>query len=159
MKKDLIFEKWKCPNSPVVGISWYEADAFTKWLTAKRDDGNTYRLLKENEWEAAAGGKEGMEYPWKGEWDKNKCNNGETDIHKTSPVGIFKSGNTPEGISDLSGNVWEWCMDWYDKDRPDRVLRGGSWGFNARYCRSAYRNYNHPDDRRSNIGFRLMFVP
>ena len=119
--------KWKCPNSPVVGVSWYEAEAFAEWLTAQRKDGNTYRLPKENEWEAAAGGKEGRLYPWGDKWDKNRCNNGENSIDKTSPVGIFESGNTPEGISDLSGNVWEWCMDWSDEDRSLRVLRGGSW--------------------------------
>ena len=67
--------KWKCPNSPVVGVSWYEAEAFAEWLTVQRKDGNTYRLPKENEWEAATGGKEGREYPWTGVWDKNKCNN------------------------------------------------------------------------------------
>ena len=118
-----------------------------------------YRLAKENEWEAATGGKEGRLYPWGDEWDKNRCNNGENSIDKTSPVGIFKSGNTPEGISDLSGNVWEWCMDWYDKNRSYRVLRGGSWYDGEQNCRSAYRSCSRPDDRSNGIGFRLVFVP
>ncbi|MCP5007096.1 MAG: SUMF1/EgtB/PvdO family nonheme iron enzyme [Planctomycetes bacterium] len=153
------YRKWKCPNSPVVGVSWYEAEAFAKWLTATRDDGNTYRLPKEKEWEAAAGGKDGRVYPWGSEWDKNRCNNVEIDINKTSPVGIFESGNTPDGISDLSGNVREWCMDWYSESRSNRVLRGGSWDGYGQYCRSAYRYSYWPDYRYYDIGFRLVFVP
>ncbi len=129
--------KWKCPNSPVVGVSWYEAEAFAVWLTRKRDDGKTYRLPEENEWEAAAGGKEGRLYPWGDEWDKNKCNNYEIGIRKTSPVGMFESGNTHDGISDLSGNVWEWCKELYSESSSSRVLRGGSWGYNGQGCRSA----------------------
>ena len=74
-------------------------------------------------------------------------------------MGIFESGNTPEGISDLSGNVWEWCMNWYDKDRSYRVLRGGSWISYERNCRSAYRYYRSPGYRINNFGFRRVFVP
>ncbi len=105
--------KWKCPNSPVVGVSWYEAYAFTKWLSNVDKDGYKYRLLDENEWEAAAAGLEGREYPWGNEWDNNKCNSHEIKINKTSPVGVFKGGNTPDNISDLSGNVWEWTTSDY----------------------------------------------
>jgi formylglycine-generating enzyme required for sulfatase activity len=72
---------------------------------------------------------------------------------------MFKSGNTREGISDLSGNVWEWCTDWYDKHRSYRVLRGGSWSSHEQLCRSAYRRYYPPGYRGSFIGFRLVFVP
>ena len=104
--------KWKSPNSPVVGVSWYEAYAFTRWLTSLRD-GYEYRLPDENEWEAAASGLEKREYPWGNGWDKTKCNNSEINIEKTSPVGIFKKGNTPDGISDMAGNVWEWTVSDY----------------------------------------------
>ncbi len=151
--------KWICPNSPVVGVSWYEADAFTKWLTVKQTNGSSYRLLYENEWEAAAGGKEGREYPWVGECGKNKCNNYEIGIRKTSPVGMFESGNTPEGVSDLSGNVREWCKELYSESGSYRVLRGGSWLSFEQYCRSAYRYSTWPDNRDNYIGFRLVFVP
>jgi len=88
--------KWKCPNSPVIGICWYEAQAFTNWLTSTDKDGYKYRLPDENEWEAAAAGFEGRKYPWGMRWDKNECNTSETKIGRTSPVGIFKKGNTPE---------------------------------------------------------------
>lgn len=146
--------KWKCHNSPVVGVSWYEAYAFTKWLSAVDKDGYEYRLLEENEWEAVAAGTEGRKYPWGDEWDKNKCNNGEIEINKTSPVGVFKEGNTPEEISDLSGNVWEWTNSWYDEKEEMKVLRGGSWVNNGDYCRCAYRNFDEPDYGYFNIGFR-----
>ena len=146
--------KWKCPNAPVVGVSWYEAHAFTRWLTVELNDGYKYRLIDENEWEAAASGLEGREYPWGNEWDKNKCNNGEIEINKTSPVGVFREGNTQEGISDLSGNVWEWTSSRYDKDKDTFVLRGGSWDCISYFCRCAYRHLFGPCIRFFSMGFR-----
>ena len=105
--------KWKCPNSPVVGVSWYEAYAFARWLTDTMEDGHEYCLPNEDEWEAAASGIDGRKYPWGNEWDKDKCNSKETGLNKTTPVGIFKNGDTPDGISDLGGNVWEWTLSDY----------------------------------------------
>ena len=111
--------KWKCPNSPVVGVSWYESYAFTRWLTIERNDGYEYKLLDENEWEAIASGgcwEKGRNFSWGDLWDKNKCNNSEIKIKKPSPVGIFKNGETIDGISDLCGNVWEWTSsDFHSK--------------------------------------------
>ncbi|MCP4369370.1 MAG: formylglycine-generating enzyme family protein [Deltaproteobacteria bacterium] len=79
--------------------------------------GYKYRLLEEDEWEAAAAGIEGRKYPWGNEWDKNRCNNGEIELNKTSPVGVFKDGNTPDGISDMGGNVWEWTTSDYNSKK------------------------------------------
>ena len=112
--------KWKCPNSPVVGVSWYEAYAFTRWLTALLNDGFEYRLPDENEWEAAASGLEKREYPWGNGWDKIKCNNSEINIEKTSLIGIFKKGNTPDGISDMAGNIWEWTVSGYHSKKVQK---------------------------------------
>ncbi len=112
--------KLNCPNAPVVGVSWYEAAAFAKWLTITRNDGKIYRLPDENEWEAAAAGFEKREYAYGNELDKNKCNAKESGIGKTSSVGIFRAGDTPEGISDLTGNVWEWTIsDYHQSCRQD----------------------------------------
>jgi predicted MPP superfamily phosphohydrolase len=108
---------WKCPNSPVVGVSWYEADAFTRWLTSTLDDGYLYRLPDEKEWEAAAVGLTGRKYPWGEQWNENLCNTSESKIGKTSPVGIFPNGATPEGICDMAGNVWEWTRTDYHSQR------------------------------------------
>jgi len=106
--------QWNCPNSPVVGVSWYEAHAFTQWLNQTRKDGYRYFLPDENQWEAAAAGKEKRKYPWGNDWQEDCCNSEESNIQKTSPVGLFANGNTPEGISDLAGNVWEWTRSNYN---------------------------------------------
>jgi len=105
--------KWNCPNVPVVGVCWYEAAAFAKWLTMIRNDGHIYRLPDQNEWEAAAAGFEKRKYAWGMEFDKNKCNMNKSGIRRTSSVGIFRAGDTPEGLSDLSGNVFEWTHSDY----------------------------------------------
>lgn len=166
--------RWKCPNAPVVGVCWFEAAAFTRWLTMTRKDGYEYRLPDENEWEAAAtaGVKERL-FPWGPKWKENRCNTREAGIDKTSPVGIFLRGETPEGITDMAGNVWEWMStnyykkraqidypylgdqwDKYFKQEQTPVLRGGSWDFDREFARCAYRNWSDPDDGDGNVGFR-----
>jgi formylglycine-generating enzyme required for sulfatase activity len=105
--------KWKCPNAPVVGVSWFETAAFCNWLTEIRNDGYLYRLPTEEEWQAVAAGKEGREYPWGKGGDSKKCNTSEIKIGRTSSVGIFVDGNTPEGVADMSGNIWEWMKTEY----------------------------------------------
>lgn len=163
---DYWFEhKWNCDNHPVVGVSWYEAVAFCNWLTKKRNDGKTYRLPTEKEWEAAAGGKEGRVYAWGNGYDKNKCNGKESGIGKTSAAGIFKSGDTPDGLSDMTGNVWEWTITSYEEskeredfktDEWDVVLRGGSWYDPSVGLRCADRFRLNPYARFVNYGVRLV---
>jgi formylglycine-generating enzyme required for sulfatase activity len=150
--------RWKCPNAPVVGVCWYEADAFCRWLTADRKDGHTYFLPSEIQWQAAAAGKEKREFPWVGEITTRHCNYVDTKIGNTAAVGIFKIGNTPEGVADMAGNVWEWIDSWYDNDEDTRVLRGGSWIYTARDCRCAARSNSGPDSRHGNIGFRCARI-
>ncbi|MBI5555749.1 MAG: SUMF1/EgtB/PvdO family nonheme iron enzyme [Elusimicrobia bacterium] len=104
--------QWNCPNAPVVGVCWYEADAFCHWLTETQRDGYKYQLPTEQEWQAAAAGKIGRKYSWD-EWENKRCNTSETEIGKTSAVGIFLEGCTPEEVYDLSGNVWEWTQTDY----------------------------------------------
>ena len=105
--------KWNCPNAPVVGVCWYEADAFCRWLTIARNNGFTYRLPGETEWEAAATGRKGRKYPWGNRWKADTCNIKDSGLKSTSSVGIFPGGNTPEGLSDMAGNVWEWTATDY----------------------------------------------
>ena len=100
--------KWKCPNSPVVGVCWYEADAFCRWLTLNDGEGCVFRLPTEEEWQAAATGKDGIIYPWGSMWKDGACNSREANIEKTSSVGIFLSSSTSDRIHDLAGNVREW---------------------------------------------------
>ena len=175
-EKSKIFEpaywherKWNGSNFPVVGISWFEASAYVKWLSERT--GNRYRLPTEAEWEKAARGNDGLTYPWGEHFDEKFCNSDESGLNRTSPVGIFPKGKSPYGCFDMAGNVWEWCSDWYDdnyyancsdrnpkgpSDDANRVVRGGSWIRNARYCRSADRVCDVPRFRGSILGFRLL---
>ena len=138
----------------MVGVSWYEAVAYCSWLTAETGDAKRpYRLPTEAEWERAAAARrqatgDSRRYPWGDQWDKQRCNNKELGLGQTTPVGQFSpAGDSPEGVSDLAGNVWEWCSTRYGgvdakpkfgypyqaDEREDlegddtRILRGGSW--------------------------------
>ena len=98
------------------------------------------------------------------------CNTFESHIRRTTPVGLFTGGSTPEGVADLAGNVWDWTSSAYlgypyevTRDREDptverkrRVLRGGSWGNGRGNARTAYRSGDHPLDRYGSIGFRVV---
>jgi len=143
--------KWNGPTQPVVGVSWWEADAFCRWAGC--------RLPTEREWEAAARGPQGWAYPWEGDWREGICNSNEADLGVTTPVGIFPESVAVCGAHDMAGNVWEWCDDTLDTARVDdpdagRVLRGGSWYNRPRNCRSAIRDDYLPEDRSFSVGFR-----
>jgi formylglycine-generating enzyme required for sulfatase activity len=102
----------------VVGVCWWEAAAFLEWLTRSRADGWRYGLPSEIQWEAAAAGKEGKgKYPWRGDWAEDHCNNRDAKLGKTSVVGVFPKGDTPDRVVDLSGNVWEWMgTDYHSRE-------------------------------------------
>ncbi len=155
---------------PMYYVSWEEAKEFCRRLS--QQTGKTYRLPTEAEWEyAARGGKKTQNTKYAGGYSLDyvgwyTSNSG----GKTHAVGTKNANEL--GIYDMSGNVWEWCEDWYgdyrsyDTDNPTgpssgsyRVLRGGSWHFNATYCRVSYRNINSPGLRYSNYGFRVVCLP
>jgi len=150
--------KWLCPNAPVVGVSWWEAEAFCRWLTKAADDNLSYRLPHDVEWQTSAAGHEQREYPWgndDGDATHCNCREGDDRIEKTSSVGIFERGKSLEGLYDLSGNIWEWCMD--DKsDGLDRVIRGGAWCEPVKHGRSGYWSRILPGYRDNDTGFRLV---
>ena len=165
-------------NQPVVGVTWYAAQAYCLWLSMLEGKTARYRLANEIEWEWAAGGKQGTtgekvrEYPWADEKRSpdSKLLNYNNNVGASTPVGSYSEGATPEGLYDMAGNVLEWCSDWYGKKGtfanplgPEtgsfRVLRGGSWLSDAGHCRSAFRLNDTPGRRRSGGGFRLVFVP
>ncbi len=152
---------------PVVGICWYEARAYCAWLSAQ--SGQRWRLPSEAEWEAAARGLTGRRYAWGDDFDPAFCNTFETHVRGTTPVGVFPAGDTPEGIADLSGNVWEWTSSAYhpypyaaDSRREDPalveagVLRGGSWLNSAGLARGSQRSTDHPGYRYYYGGFRVV---
>jgi formylglycine-generating enzyme required for sulfatase activity len=152
------------PNLPVVGVSWFEAAAYCEWAGG--------RLPTEAEWERAARGPEGGRYPW-GDTrplDASRANYYETNVWHPTPVGLFPKGNTSEGLSDMLGNVWEWCADWFGayepgsrdnptgpKDGTNKVVRGGSCGDNAWIVRASVRLKYVPSDRGGSIGFRCVW--
>jgi len=170
-------KKLNCSNFPVTGVSWYEAMAFTKWLTDSMNDGFIYKLPSETEWEAAACGFEQRMYPWGDEYENYLCNNSESGIGTVATVGIFKKGDTPEGVSDLSGNVWEWTETLFtfskissdihgeirskkaDKKVNLLIVRGGSWDLGPEFCRNTSTNKLTEYYRNMDCGFRCVRTP
>lgn len=181
-------------NHPVTSVTWHAAIAYCRWLTdTLRNRADTPEPLKtlltkeqwtitlpsEAEWEKAArgpsaGSGDGRLFAWGDDYDPDKANVGDTKIGGPSPVGCFAMGATPEGLQDLTGNVWEWTRSHYkgypyvDKieredlkagDNVSRGMRGGSYDFGARLARCAYRLAGYPDDRYSGSGFRVGVVP
>ncbi|ACN16484.1 conserved hypothetical protein [Desulforapulum autotrophicum HRM2] len=147
------------PEQPVVGVSWYEADAYARWMTKFRDDGYTCKLPDEVEWERAARGDGGNVYPWGNTFDPDKCNSAESNIGKPSRVSVYPNGVSPYGCYDMAGNVWEWTSSFYDNKENRFFLRGGSFDGGSDYCRCAARsNYYDPGNRSFFIGFRCVRI-
>jgi sulfatase modifying factor 1 len=155
-------------SHPVVHISWNDATAYCDWLTKKT--GKKYRLPTEAEWEyAARGGIRSKGFKYAG---GNNLNDvawyGENGNNQTHVVGSKKPNEL--GLYDMTGNVWEWCSDFFKADyyynspkwNPSgaeissfRVRRGAAWGVDGKYCRVAYRFNSKQGDRINNLGFRL----
>jgi formylglycine-generating enzyme required for sulfatase activity len=161
-------------NAPVVGISWYEASAYCKWLFENwetLEEGkqglpkpNLIRLPTEKEWSVAAGGEEPQEHHAFGVLKDSKeivryANTSESGINRTTPVWMYPQGESPHHVMDMSGNVWEWQANFYDKDHDFPSLRGGSWLYDVDDARVSFRSLNVPNSRYFNIGFRVAFFP
>jgi len=145
-------------DQPVVGVTWFAAAADSHWLNEQQRATRIFRLPTETEWEWAASG--GVrEYPWgKDDPDDKRANYGE-NVGQTTPVGNYPNGATPEGLMDMSGNVWEWMENLYGKGAytPEaRALRGGSWSYTTVNMPCAVRNDLHPGVLWSSNGFRLV---
>jgi len=141
-------EKWNQPEHPVVGVSYYEAEAFARWAGKE--------LPTEHQWERAARGTDGRDYPWEGGFDKEKCNTSEAGIGKTTRVTRYPNGISPVGCYDMAGNVWEWTKRFYDESKDSRVLRGGSWDDPRYDARCALRLRLNPLSRNFIMGFRCV---
>lgn len=141
------------PNRPVVGVSWYEAEAYCLWLSDQQ--GREVRLPNEKEWEVAATPLRGQ-HPWGNDEPNEELANFGANVGHPTPVGIYPAGSGPHGHCDLAGNVWEWCANRYSETEVRRSLRGGSWSYNARFMRAACRYINEAGRRNYDSGFRIV---
>jgi len=159
-----------CADCPVVNITWFEAEQFIDKLN--QISGKNYRLPTEAEWEyTAKGGNKGHGYKYAGSDDANKVAWYDSIISReVHPVG--QKAPNELGIFDMSGDVWQWCSDWFNEkyysnspsNNPtgpstatkDRSLRGGSWWGPRRDCRVANRDKYPPDSKDDDVGFRVV---
>lgn len=179
-------------NHPVVYVSWYDALAYCTWLTEKLQDvpwplasylrqAWQVTLPSEAEWEKAARGRDGRQYPWGNTPDPNRANYDNTGIGTTSTVGCFPGGRSPYGVEDMSGNVWEWTRSkesaypypetkttrtrcealpqpgeiLQERDEP-RGLRSGAFCHPYQVARCAYRDWSLARDVHDFVGFRVV---
>lgn len=142
---------------PVAGVSFYDATKYAQSVGK--------RLSTEAEWEKAAGGTEGWEYPWGMDFRPDHCNSGASESGGPVRVGLFKLGASPYGCMDMAGNVYEWTSSWYeaypgnadvtkDYGQVFRVLRGGSFKGDRFRVRCPRRHYDKMDAARDDYGFR-----
>jgi formylglycine-generating enzyme required for sulfatase activity len=150
-------------NHPAENVSWYDAIAFCRWLSARL--GYEVRLPTEWEWQqAATGGHAENEFPWGADWSSAHANTVESHLGRTTAVGLYPQGASPQGVRDMSGNVEEWCLNEYRV--PQRVecsgngfraVRGGSWSDTEFHARARYRDYVIvPARRDDNLGLRVV---
>jgi hypothetical protein len=152
------------PNFPIVGVSWFEAVAFTHWFST-----NTLmdvRLPSEPEWQRAAQGDDDRLYPWGAEFDPQRCNTMESGVGGLTRVDLYSNGVSPYGVYDLIGNTWEWCLNHWDETQVGdtdpqgdlrRVVRGGCWDGDVDLANNHFRGRFKADTRNRFIGFRVVF--
>jgi formylglycine-generating enzyme required for sulfatase activity len=155
---------WRDPDCPKLEVCWYEAVAFGRWLA--QQTGLNVRLPAEWEWQWAAVGSSGWDYPYGSEFDPLQSNTKESGIGRTTSVTDYASAHSPFGAVDMSGNVWEWCLNegimlqnCQVEGSENRALRGGSWNNPQKHASAIFRSHRTPRTRTFNIGFRLIVAP
>jgi formylglycine-generating enzyme required for sulfatase activity len=159
---------WNAPAQPVVGVSWFEAEAFCSFVRR--------RLPTEAEWEKAARGTDERAFPWGDDWGPGKANG--PNGTGTVPIGAYPAGVSPFGVHDMAGNAWEWVEDWYGEEyyavsppqNPpgpatglEKGFRGGSWfSSSPQSVGTTYREHTNGymvNIRDTMTGFRCARTP
>lgn len=154
-------------DHPVVGVSKVDAQAYCRWLAEQT--GQPFRLPTEAEWEKASRGVDGRIYPWGGEFNPWRCNTQESGKRSTTPVDFYSpGGDSPFGVSDMAGNVWEWTASRMlpypyqlqagsDEVDPGQayVVRGGAWYYSRALARCTSREGLVASYVSNSLGFRV----
>jgi toxoflavin biosynthesis protein ToxD len=157
-------------DQPVVEVSLEDAKAYCAWLG--KETNKPYRLPTEAEWEKAARGLDTRIYPWGQDFDPWRCNTLESGKRSTTAVGTYSpSGDSPYGVRDMAGNVWEWTTSLQmpypyktEDGREDqaaeglRVIRGGAWYYSRKLARCSSREGVKPTYVSASVGFRLALT-
>ncbi len=151
-------------DNPVVGISWYEAMAFCRWLS--ETTGEPITLPTTRQWQRTAQGDDRRTYPWGSVPPNETLCNWNNNVGRTTPVQQYPKGISPYGVMDMSGNVFEWCLTGYGTEltrsgrTADQALRGGSWSsINPIALRANNHMVSNPDNWDKSIGFRCVLLP
>ena len=146
------------PDYPVITVSWHECNAFCRWLSAST--GEDIKLPTEQQWQRAAQGDTQWVFPYGSEFNASRCNFNAEDT--TAVTHYEGKGDSPFGVVDMSGNVWEWCSTKYkaNNNTPHgtdlKVLRGGSRKYDIpEFLRVDCRNAGLPETFDFNVGFRI----
>jgi formylglycine-generating enzyme required for sulfatase activity len=134
------------PSRPVVSVNWQQAQDYCTWAGCK--------LPTEEQWEAAARGAKGRIFPWRGDEADEYRANFKGMVGAPTPVGMFPEGDTPEGVADMAGNVWEWTQSDLNKDL--KCVRGASFSYVAGDLRAALRVGDVPGNWVDYLGFRCV---
>jgi formylglycine-generating enzyme required for sulfatase activity len=160
---------FKGSSLPRTRVSWFDAMAYCRWLSSELENqvanqSGQVRLPTEQEWQRAAVGDTGWDYPWGNDLKDTFANFG-NNIGQPTSVENYSAGRSPYNVVDMVGNVWEWCLTSWGTEESDlsgyayRIMSGGAWNVsNPVYLRVPDRGGNSPRGRLNDLGFRCAYI-